>query len=98
MTQVLIVATPPGEAPEWVRKEWVGLTMPVAKNVPSRTYLAGVVSGRKADQFTSGYIIETRIALQILKEKNAGAYQWWVGNVSPMPPWLVFDSCACQLL
>ena len=29
-----IMAVPPGQAPKWVREEWVGLELPIAENTP----------------------------------------------------------------
>ena len=35
MAKIRIVAVPPGQAPKWVREQWVGLELPVAENTPS---------------------------------------------------------------
>ena len=42
---VRIVAVPPGEAPLWVREQWVGLDLPVARYSGHRKFLGlGVLS------------------------------------------------------
>ena len=42
---IKIVSVPSGEAPEWVRKEWVGLELP----------LAGVPLDRKSTRLNSSH-------------------------------------------
>jgi hypothetical protein len=33
--QIRILATPPGDAPDWVRQAWIGLTLPLAPDAPA---------------------------------------------------------------
>ena len=44
---VRITATPPGEAPLWVREKWVGLVLPLAPggSAPGTYLTSGVLSG-----------------------------------------------------
>ncbi len=96
MTQIEIIDIPPGEAPDWVRKEWVGLIMPVAENKPAKTRSMGVLGGEVENP--GGYPVETNTAIQILEEKSPKAAQWWRDNpyLSPMS-WLVFKKRVCKL-
>ena len=45
MEKIRIVNLPPGQAPKWVRKEWLGLELPVDENIPSPENL--IQSGTK---------------------------------------------------
>ena len=50
---IVIVGTPPGEAPLWVREEWVGLALPVKEIPPEEEgeYVAvGVLGGPPENQ------------------------------------------------
>ena len=79
MAKIRIIAVPPGEAPEWVRKEWVGLEFPVADVDMKKAIRFGVAKGGPP-QNTGGYPVETKKAIEILKEKNPKAAQWWLEN------------------
>jgi len=89
-----ITSTPPGEAPEWVRKKWVGLSLPlVQKGSDAKIFsTAGVLSGPRnafsclfallTGKFVraSGYLIESRAAIQILDAAHPEAAEWWRQN------------------
>lgn len=95
--EIKIIDVPPGQAPEWVRKEWVGLVMPIAKNLPSFTIAMGVLGGKAENP--NGYPIETLVAIQILKEKSPDAARWWEAHVNPVfMRWLVFKEEVCQVI
>jgi hypothetical protein len=98
MAQIKIIAVPPGQAPDWVRKEWVGLVLPVAENLPPVALETGVLGGKAEN--TGGYSIETIIAIQALVDKGSEkAAQWWINNINlTFMPWLVFNRTVCQLL
>lgn len=94
--KVLIVAIPPGEAPEWVRKAWVGLELPFENPEPGG-YVGGVLTGKPVNR--SGFSVPTEQALEILRKSNQDACTWWETNV-PLEfiDALVFDSAVCQVL
>ncbi|MBI3449895.1 MAG: hypothetical protein HY049_13390 [Acidobacteria bacterium] len=92
MAKILIIARPPGEAPEAVREAWVGLELPLPPGRGSRRqfFLAsGVLSGPRAwwqifltavlGRLTirSGYAVNARDAVEILGAKDAVAAAWW---------------------
>ncbi len=93
MAKVEIIATPPGQAPDWVRDAWVGLSLPVDPN-PVGPRQIGVLGG-KAENL-GGYHVHTQEALKILAEKNEAAAQWWLDHLPIMPPWLVFSKSVCK--
>jgi hypothetical protein len=98
MAQIKIIAIPPGEAPEWVRREWVDLVLPIAEKIPKIAVLSGVLGG-KIEDFEGGYPVKTETAIQLLSEKNARAAQWWNDNVFPKRmPLLIFQFSVCKLL
>jgi hypothetical protein len=92
---VRIVAAPPGEAPLWVREQWVGLELPLAANTakPQRYVTSGVLSGPLSFwqlilwQFigrlkpASGYPVDVAAALSVLETKSPEAARWWHENV-----------------
>lgn len=93
---------PEGEAPEWVRKEWIGLRLPLYCYVSRTNYAQGVVTGNKVP-CGSGYSVIAIDALNILSPKSPGAVEWWketsiykeqgiTGYV------LIFNEGACQII
>lgn len=91
---VQIVAVPRGEAPPWVREQWVGLELPLAANeaMPQAYMTSGVLSGplsfwqRILWHFLgrlkrdSGYPVDAAAALSVLETKSPEAAQWWHEN------------------
>ncbi len=78
-----IEAVPAGEAPQWVREQWVGLALPLVgrQSSPSSVLISGVVSGPKSAGTSlvamfrgtlvrrTGYLVETGAAVAILAAK-----------------------------
>jgi len=89
-----IKSVPPGEAPLWVREEWVGLSLPLAqrKAAPLLLLTSGVLSGPKglfawcaslfAGKFrrARGFLVETQTAVAILAASSPPAAAWWQEN------------------
>lgn len=97
MKKIRIVDVPPGDAPEWVRKEWVGLELPVATAAPEDSLQIGVLGGEP--QNLGGYPVESKIAVEILSKKSPEAAQWWKENFSfTLMPWLVFKKEVCKVI
>ena len=92
--RLTITAVPPGEAPQWVREAWVGLSLPLAQPPGARTYAltSGVVSGPKTwlarvralvtGQLSpkAGYRVEVPAAIAVLAERHPRAAAWWREN------------------
>ena len=72
---VKITRTPPGEAPLWVRAQWVGATLHGKSfegdvlNIVSRDF-----HGEEA-----GIAVDTVEAIGTLKHHNFEAWAWWTG-------------------
>jgi hypothetical protein len=90
VAKIRIIAVPPGEAPFWVRQEWVGLELPLTRYVrPQNALTFGVLSGPPSwlGQMwglllgralrTTGYAVEGAAAVDILQTKSPDAARWW---------------------
>jgi hypothetical protein len=93
-TFIRIIATPPGEAPEEIRKAWIGVRIPMplfhrnAKDWRS----AGVLTGPKSffarlralfsGQYVRrhGYAVAVVEAILALEVSNPAAARWWREN------------------
>jgi hypothetical protein len=92
--KIRIKSTPPGEAPEHIRNEWVGLEIPVpARYTGRRKGLGfGVLSGPKSRlgaflavlfgraNRETGYIVEAQVAVNLLAARSPEAATWWREN------------------
>jgi hypothetical protein len=112
--KVRIVGVPPGEAPEWVREQWVGLVLPLADGEEGarsvRTW--GVLTGPKTlpaclcrlftGKYTRayGFVVDAPRALEILAGHAPEAAQWWDTHTAYRQPGrkFVFPAEACQEL
>jgi hypothetical protein len=112
--KIRIVAVPPGEAPFWVRQEWVGLELPLTRYTRLQSSLSfGVLSGppswlgqmwglllRRADRIV-GYAVEGASAVEILESKSPEAAAWWREHAAPhLAPkrYLIFHEHVCQVV
>ena len=96
MSSVRIISIPPGQAPEWVRKKWVGLVIPLPEQETSGLQM-GVRGGKAENQ--GGYQVETREAIRRLEDKSPEASRWWRENLIPeATPRLVFSRAVCELI
>lgn len=76
-----IVALPPGEAPEEIRRAWIGVEIPLRKHSSSPITMStvGVVSG-KGTETATGYSVGGAEALAALGAYNPEALAWWKNN------------------
>lgn len=96
--QIRITSTPPGDAPENIRKEWIGLVLPVSEKYArlNRVPMAGVLSGpttligKLLGLFTGeitmddGFVVHAATAVDILAGKSPMAADWWRKNLPHM--------------
>ncbi len=75
---IRITSIPEGEAPEEIRRAWVGLVLPVWTTTDGRDGIiqTGVVSG-KAVPPLKGYVVDADEAIRILGKSNRKAKVWW---------------------
>jgi hypothetical protein len=92
--KVRIIAIPPGEAPESVRKAWVGLELPLAPGEGGARFARGfgVLSGPKSTLAhitrslngegipQRGYVVDGQDALEVLTLYAPEAARWWEEN------------------
>ena len=94
--QIRIISTPPGEAPEEVRKAWIGLVLPVPAKYANVGVapMAGVLSGPKTFfgtilalfrgqiKLVPGYVVAADTAVEILSQRAPEAGAWWRQNAA----------------
>jgi hypothetical protein len=76
-----IVRTPPGEAPEEIRRAWLGIDLPLRRG---ETELAnfqtvGILSGQDP-ALSTGYAVDGRAAVAALASYAPEAATWWRQN------------------
>jgi len=76
--RIRIVATPPGEAPEPIRRAWVGLELPAVQRA-DYTPVVGVLS-QSATGYRRGYAVRGATAVRLLTEIAPDAADWWRTN------------------
>jgi hypothetical protein len=76
--RIRIIGIPPGEAPEEVRRAWVGLELPLvrAEGQPRPQWGLGVLSWRRAPTLT-GYAVDGGAAWTVLASASPDAAAWW---------------------
>jgi hypothetical protein len=94
--QIRIISTPSGEAPESVRRAWVGLVLPVPRAWAGRRNLrtVGVLSGPKGffgsflarlggqTKREAGCVVAADKAVEILSQNAPEAAAWWRQNAA----------------
>lgn len=99
MAKIEIIFTPAGQAPEWVRKEWVGLEFPVKDISVEEHPMTGVLGGEPKPENINGYPVDTKLAVEILAAKSPEAAEWWACNISfVLHPTLVFGRQFCRFI
>ncbi|MCX6786293.1 MAG: hypothetical protein NTU85_00525 [Candidatus Kaiserbacteria bacterium] len=79
LTKLEIVKIPAGPAPEWVRKEWVGVKLtgrPISPVSVERDFTSGKFIGNRG-----GWSVEVASALEALSKKSALATEWFHRNI-----------------
>lgn len=106
-----IIRRPIGEAPEWVRDAWIGLTLPTWQSEERSWRTVGVLNGphnplllrwalfRGRTVPVSGYAVDAEVAVGLLAQKHPAATQWWRDNAPKLivsGRALIFDTDACE--
>jgi hypothetical protein len=79
--RIRIVAVPPGEAPERVRRAWVGLELPLANGETGlRDQSAFGALSNDPVGLRKGYAVDGGKAVELLAAKDPDAAEWWRGN------------------
>jgi hypothetical protein len=97
-----IVRVPPGEAPEVIRRAWLGIELPLRRgeSEPSLHQTVGVLSQRGAEM-AMGYAVDGRRAVDALTSQLPAAAAWWrehAPHVVARGYRLFFPSGVCELV
>ncbi len=97
MHHVRIVHTPPGDAPEHIRRAWVGLELPLIRgeSQPSAPKTVAVLSG-EAQETMTGYLVHGGAAIRRLAAGSPEAAEWWREQAPHVlaPGYQLFFPCA----
>jgi hypothetical protein len=81
-SRIKIIAVPPGQAPEEVRKEWVGAEIPLLAEQETQGFEIGVLGGEPDPQNIGGFRVDPDEAICALIAKNttesSNAAKWWI--------------------
>lgn len=101
-SHVRIVRVPPGEAPETIRSQWVGLVLPIVRGPHAfQLEASGVLTGKKEDDRVIGYVVEVEIAVAILAKRSPEAASWWRANTPHLftdATTFIFHEHVCELV
>jgi hypothetical protein len=101
VAQLRIVGTPPGEAPEEIRRAWVGVKLPLRRGEtrPGWHRTEGVLSRQTSAAMRTGYSVNGRAAVKALASHSPEAAAWWRKNAPHVVAWgyrLWFPSDVCE--
>jgi hypothetical protein len=99
---IRITAPPPGELPEFVRRAWVGLELPL---IPGQVHVERItaqeVLSRHEVNAVPGYAVDGRTAVEILASASPEVARWWRENAPDIlaPGYqLIFAAEVCERL
>ncbi len=93
MSKIKIISTPPGFAPEEIRKQWIGIEMPILGIEDPKT--AGNI--RTGVENLGGYEVSPKEAIEALKKAGKHeAAEFWAPYANA--PKFVFKKDVCELI
>lgn len=108
---IRISSRPAGDAPDWVRDAWIGLTLPTRQTSP-RVWRAMKLANWRGNVFLrlwdmlrgksyrcSGYAVNGKAAVAVLEKSRPDAADWWKTHAGPMVTGrsgLIFDAACCE--
>jgi hypothetical protein len=99
---IRITSPPPGEVPEFARRAWVGLELPlIAGQVAPNNGSAQEAVSRQAVYVSQGYAVDGKTAIAILESASPDAAAWWRQNAPEVLATgyqLVFPAEVCERL
>lgn len=96
--RVRVFDVPPGEAPAWVRRAWVGVELPTVRRLPRAVPSFQVLSGSHVEPGL-GYEVPGPAAVAAVLAVNPDAAEWWRANVPGVldPGYLfIFPADVCE--
>ena len=79
--RIRFTSAPQGQAPQWVREAWIGVTVPCFPftGTPPEGSLCGVENGKVAKSYECALVPEFE-AIEALEKHNSEAARWWRGK------------------
>ncbi|HCM36963.1 MAG TPA: hypothetical protein DIS53_03500 [Candidatus Wildermuthbacteria bacterium] len=98
MIAIQIIEVPAGEAPGWVREEWVGCILPA--ELVGATWAKGVRTGAPhVFPFGTWYWVAWERAVRALESQGKGeAADWWRSTPHPPDEYLLFRIEECKVV
>ncbi|MFG6283566.1 hypothetical protein [Sphingomonas sp. S6] len=108
---IRIVQRPIGEAPDWVRDAWIGLSLPLASKREREWRSLGVLTGPPGwlsqiwamvsgkTFLVRGYMVNAKAAVDQLADNHPSAAAWWREHTPHMLTgrrYFTFDTAACE--
>lgn len=90
---IRIISTPPGGAPDYIRKQWIGLSLPATR---TNVQLGDVLTRLPVNRI-GGFAVRWGDAMAALGKARPGAEQWWRTNVLAFLE-LIFTPDCCEIL
>lgn len=110
---IQIISLPKGEAPEEIRRSWIGLQLIADDTSPIAVPIAHVITGprsrlgmliqrlRGREERWDAYVVDARDAVDALAKVDPKAAAWWYANTGHLLDGkhpLVFDSECCRVV
>ena len=99
MPKIRIIQTPPGDAPLWVRKAWLGLEIPLVGQTDTSTSQFSTTSKPATPKNIDGYEVHGGEALLALYQAgHEEAANWWTEKSKLRGGHLIFSKQTCVLI
>ena len=96
--RIRIVKVPSGQAPDWVRQEWIGVELSVVVPKGPGLFL-GARGGHHDSRNVNGHVVTLADALTALRVKSPKAAEWWDDCLGPhRERMLVFAREVCEVI
>lgn len=110
---IQIISLPKGEAPEEIRKSWIGLQLVADEPSPTAVPIYHVITGprsrlgmliqrlRGLEERWEGYVVNALEAVETLAQFDPKAAEWWYQNTPHLLDGkhpLVFDIGCCRIV
>ena len=107
MPKIRIISVPPGQAPEEVRRQWVGVEISLLPESNAAVFSSSVLGGDPDSRNVNGYLVEIDEAIQALGNKKTmdatRAVKWWTDwrkntSIGMYSHFFSFSKDVCELV
>lgn len=96
MQYIRIISVPKGNAPLSIRKQWLGLKLPLDGGLDTKSAQKNI---KRRHRLKDGFVVNAAQALTVLNKSSPMAGNWWRRNLPPVPDnQLVFAKEDCKLI